>query len=213
MAAAITVQTTRSARLRAPAVSLATLALGLSLVTVGVAALPSRRLGPTARGPWRCRRRAQLRHAARSREVPGSPSIRWSARRSRRGGGEASCRFSARDRAAGALDVVAELDGAPQAYYRLDREVVEFGQNVIWDHLGARADPYPIPHLGLAADWFPSENQLVTTDGVRLMTIVVTSVSAGAGGDARVAASLPRAARLAVTVRGPSQHRPGRGGY
>ncbi len=103
--------------------------------------------------------------------------------------------------------MVAELDGAPQAYYRLDREVVEFGQNVIWAHLGARADPYPIAHLGLAADWFPSENQLVTTDGVRLITIVVTSVPAGAGGDCpgcgEPGPDLPRAARLAVTGRGP----------
>jgi hypothetical protein len=192
MAAAITVQTTRSARLRAPAVSLATLALGLSLVTVGCggAAKPAarpNRARPVALSPpcSASARRALARSSGIAVDsVVGSPFTA--------SGGEASCRFSARDRAAGALDVVAELDGAPQAYYRLDREVVEFGQNVIWDHLGARADPYPIPHLGLAADWFPSENQLVTTDGVRLITIVVTSVSAGAGGDARVAASLAR---------------------
>ena len=106
--------------------------------------------------------------------------------------GAASCRFSARDHAGGLLDVVAELDSAPQAYDRLEREVVEFGQNVIWAHLGERAYPVSIPDLGLAADWFPSEDQLVTSDGVRLITIVVSSVPAGSGGRARVAASLAR---------------------
>lgn len=192
MAAANTVRTARSTRARARAVGWATLALGLSLVTVGC--------GGAARPAAR---------AQRARSVALSPPCSASARRAlarssgiavdsvlsspfTASGGEASCRFSARERAAGALEVVAELDGAPQAYYRLDREVVEFDQNVIWAHLGARADPYPIPHLGLAADWFPSENQLVTTDGVRLITIFVTSVPAGAGGDARVAASLAR---------------------
>jgi hypothetical protein len=63
---------------------------------------------------------------------------------------------------------------------------------VIWAHLGERAYPVSIPHLGLAADWIPSENQLVTSDGVRLITIVVSSVPVGAGGRARLAASLAR---------------------
>ena len=190
MAAALTVRATRDSRLRAPAAGLATVALGLSLAMAGCGgaahtAARVRPSGPTVL-PAPCSTRSR-RALGRSSgiavdSVVGSPFTTSS--------GAASCRFSARDRAVGVLDVVAELDSAPQAFYRLEREVVEFGQNVIWAHLGERAYPVSIPHLGLAADWIPSENQLVTSDGVRLITIVVSSV--GAGGGARLAASLAR---------------------
>ena len=191
MAAANTVEATRSVHLRAPAIGWATLALGLSLVTVGCggAARSAARVSPSRVAlspPCSTRARGEL---ARSSGIAVDSVVSSPFTAS---GGAASCRFSARDGVAGSLEVVAELDSAPQAYYRLDREVVEFSQNVIWAHLGERAYPYPIPHLGLAADWFPSENQLLSTDGVRLITIVVSSLPAGAGGGARVAASLAR---------------------
>ena len=191
MAAANTVEATRSVHLRAPAIGLATLALGLSLVTVGCGgpARSAARVSPSGVAlspPCSARARGEL---ARSSGIAVDSVVSSPFTAS---GGAASCRFSARDGVAGSLEVIAELDSAPQAYYRLDREVVEFSQNVIWAHLGERAYPYPIPHLGLAADWFPSENQLLSTDGVRLITIVVSSLPAGAGGGARVAASLAR---------------------
>jgi hypothetical protein len=192
MAAANTVEATRSVQLRAPAIGLATLALGLSLVTVGCggAARSAARVSPSRAvalpPPCSARARAEL---ARSSGIAVDSVVSSPFTAS---GGAASCRFSARDGTARSLEVAAELDSAPQAYSRLDREVVEFSQNVIWAHLGERAYPYPIPHLGLAADWFPSENQLLSTDGVRLITIVVSSLPAGAGGGARVAASLAR---------------------
>jgi hypothetical protein len=192
MAASYTVVATRSVHLRAPAIGLATLALGLSLVTVGCggAAHGAARVSPSraAALPPPCSARAR-RALARSSGIAVDSVVSSPFTAS---GGAASCRFSARDRAGGSLEVVAELDSAPQAYYRLDREVVEFSQNVIWAHLGERAYPYPIGHLGLAADWFRSENQLLTSDGVRLITIVVSSLPADAGGGARVAASLAR---------------------
>ena len=200
----------------------ATLALALSLVTVGCggAAKPAAR--PHVRGPWRCRRRARLRHAVRSRAkfrdrhrfgrqlaVHGE----W---RSRRGAG-----FSAREACGGRLEVVAELDGAPQAILPLDREVVEFGQNVIWAHLGARR-PYPIAHPGSPRRLVPVRDQLVTTDGVRLITIVVTSVPAGgvARSGLRRAWPGPTSGRASlcrpgpgVTGRGRLHIDPERGGY
>jgi hypothetical protein len=97
-------------------------------------------------------------------------------------GGGAGCRYTMVRHPGRALHVIVGLDSAPQAYYRLEREVVEYGQNVIWDHQGEGAYPRHIPNLGLDADWFRNERQLVTTDGVRLITI---TVSGPAQGDAR----------------------------
>ena len=65
------------------------------------------------------------------------------------------------------------LDSAPQAYVRMDREQVEFWQNVEWSHKAARAAPAPITSLGLGGYWFPLQSRLLTTDGVRLDTIKV----------------------------------------
>jgi hypothetical protein len=109
-------------------------------------------------------------------------------------GGEASCRFTTRG-AGGArtLDVVAELDSAPQAFYRLEREVVEYGQNVLWHNEGAAAYPRDVAHLGLDADWLAAADQLITTDGVRLITILVNAAPAHAADGAEgIAASLAR---------------------
>lgn len=108
-------------------------------------------------------------------------------------GGEASCRFSSRRTSGRSLNVIAELDSAPQAYYRLEREAVEYGQNVIWHSEGAAAYPRDIPHLGLDADWFAAADQLLTTDGVRLITVSVNAAPANApAGPERMAARLAR---------------------
>jgi hypothetical protein len=108
-------------------------------------------------------------------------------------GGEANCRFSARRSSGRSLDVIAELDSAPQAYYRFVREVVEYGQNVLWHSEGAAAYPRNVPHLGLEADWFAAADQLITTDGVRLITVSVNSAPANApGGAEQIATALAR---------------------
>jgi hypothetical protein len=82
--------------------------------------------------------------------------------------GAAGCRLHAGDR-----EVVVMLDSAPQAYVRMDREQVEFWQNVEWSHEAARAAPAPITSLGLGGYWFPRQSRLLTTDGLRLDTIKV----------------------------------------
>jgi hypothetical protein len=85
--------------------------------------------------------------------------------------GAPSCRYAAR--VAGApVAVSISVDTAPQAYYRLERQVVEEGQQ-----FGAQANapvPQDVAHLGLDADWFPAEQDLMTTDGARLITVAVT---------------------------------------
>jgi hypothetical protein len=87
--------------------------------------------------------------------------------------GMASCRF----RGQGAT-VTATLDSAPQAWYVFERTVVEYAQNVLWDHLGERAYPIDVSHVGLDADWLPSLREFITTDGVRIVTVVVSALPA-----------------------------------
>ena len=106
--------------------------------------------------------------------------------------GAAGCRLDAGNR-----EVVVMLDGAPQAYVRMEREQVEFWQNVEWSHQAARAAPAPITSLGLGGYWFPLQSRLLTTDGVRLDTIKVRWPT----GDP--AERKPLAVRLAHVYLGP----------
>jgi hypothetical protein len=99
-------------------------------------------------------------------------------------------------RAAGAAPtLIVQLDSAPQAYTRLERQIVEYGQNVI--HSGRQAYPRSIKHLGLDADWLAAEDRIITTDGVRLVNIKVRWPSAS--GAAREALAI----RLARVYLGP----------
>ncbi len=82
--------------------------------------------------------------------------------------GAAGCRLDAVD-----LQAVALLDSAPQPYVRMEREQVEFWQNVEWSHKAAHAAPAPVTSLGLGGYWFPLQSRMLTTDGVRLDTIKV----------------------------------------
>ena len=72
-----------------------------------------------------------------------------------------SCHFEAAD---GGPDVVVLLDSAPQPYVRMDREQVEFWQNVEWSDQAAKAAPYPMTSLGLGGYWFPLQRRLLTTN-------------------------------------------------
>jgi hypothetical protein len=103
----------------------------------------------------------------------------------------------------GDVEAIVMLDSAPQAYTRMEREQVEFWQNVEWSHKTARAAPRPVRHLGLGGYWFPLQSRLLTTDGVRLITIKVRSASIGPSG--RMAAAV----RLARVYLGPPRKPPG----
>jgi hypothetical protein len=67
--------------------------------------------------------------------------------------------------------VVANLDGAPQAYFRLERTIIETAQ------LFRAERTFPAPEqvhgLGLDASWFPTTLSLMTTDGHTLITVGV----------------------------------------
>lgn len=82
------------------------------------------------------------------------------------------CTFSLRSASGNRITATANLDTAPQAYFRLERTIVERSQI-----FPTRVTPAPqsVLGLGLEASWFPgSPPQLMTTDGTRLVTISVT---------------------------------------
>jgi hypothetical protein len=112
-----------------------------------------------------------------------------------------SCRFES---SGGGPDVVVLLDSAPQPYVRMEREQVEFWQNAEWSDQPARAAPYPMTSLGLGGYWFPLQHRLLTTDGVRLVTIKVRSA-----GSLGPMARKKLAARLARIYLGPPVKPPG----
>lgn len=97
--------------------------------------------------------------------------------------------------------MISRLDSAPQAYTRLERQIVEYGQNVL--HSGARSFPQSIKHLGLDAHWLAAEDRLLTTDGVRLIDVKVRWPSASE------TAQKELAIRLAHVYLGPLQKPPG----
>ena len=81
----------------------------------------------------------------------------------------------------------------------MEREQVEFWQNVEWSHKTARAAPRPITTLGLGGYWFPVQSRLLTTDGVRLVTIKLHS-------DLPPRAKQGIAVAMARTYLGPLRH-------
>ena len=144
--------------------------------------------------PSACSHGARTTLARGASVSPGSIA----AERFRTSNGAAACRL----RAVGTT-AIARLDSAPQPYQRMEREQVEFWQNVEWSHEAARAAPRPVRHLGLDGYWFPVQNRLLTTDGVRLITIKVRAPSMGPS--ERKAAAI----RLARTYLGPLHKPPG----
>src|SRR5205823_3416127 len=71
----------------------------------------------------------------------------------------------------GKRQVTALVDSGPQPYFRLERTIVEDAQQFST----VRLEPAPVHvgGLGLDASWFPGEQQLMTTDGRRLITVIV----------------------------------------
>ena len=67
--------------------------------------------------------------------------------------------------------MIANVDNGPQPYFRLERTIVEAGQQ--FGAVRTAAPPQSVTGLGLDAAWFPDEMKLMTTDGVRLITVTI----------------------------------------
>jgi hypothetical protein len=76
------------------------------------------------------------------------------------------CSFRARR-----VTLIANVDSSPQTFQRLERAVVEEAQQFST----TRNVPAPerVAGLGLDADWFPFEGQLLTADNRQLITVTI----------------------------------------
>jgi hypothetical protein len=72
---------------------------------------------------------------------------------------------------AAAVKVTVVVDSYPQPYQRLERAAVENGQQ--FGAVRLEAAPESVTGIGLDAWWFPTEQQLMTTEGRRLITVIV----------------------------------------
>ncbi len=88
-------------------------------------------------------------------------------RRTHDNAGAPECVFGHGHRAAVSLSV----DGSPQPYGVLERRGEEQAQVLSTRRL--QPAPIVILHLGLAAFWFPADQQLQTTDAVNLVTVSI----------------------------------------
>jgi hypothetical protein len=82
---------------------------------------------------------------------------------------EPQCTYKARLADGKRVTIVANVDSSPQPYFRLDRTAEEAAQVFTPGRL--IPPPRTIKGLGLEADWFPTQTQLMTTDGYRLITM------------------------------------------
>ncbi len=81
------------------------------------------------------------------------------------------CSFTANTPGHKPVGLTANVDTSPSPYYRLERTAVETTQVI-----GPSRElpvPSPVAGLGLEAYWFPTQTQLKSTDGVRLVTVSV----------------------------------------
>jgi hypothetical protein len=81
------------------------------------------------------------------------------------------CSLKAHPAHAPKIHLVANIYDGPQPYFVLERTAVEAGQQFTNQRMIAA--PVSVTGLGLDADWFPAERQLMSTDGKRLITVTV----------------------------------------
>ncbi len=85
---------------------------------------------------------------------------------------EPQCTFTARRGSRAPVTVLANVSTTPQPYMILERTIVEASQ--IFTARRLSPAPQAISGLGIEASWFPQEMHVMTTDGVRLITVTVT---------------------------------------
>jgi hypothetical protein len=82
------------------------------------------------------------------------------------------CSFSLRVAGEARVQATANVDSGPQPYFVLERAAIEAAQMFTVSRMIAA--PQAVTGLGIEADWFPAETQLMATDGIWLITVSVT---------------------------------------
>jgi hypothetical protein len=70
------------------------------------------------------------------------------------------------------VQAIANVNTGPQPYFVLERTAIEAAQEFTATRLVAA--PEAVTKLGIEADWFPAETQLMATDGLRLITVSIS---------------------------------------
>ncbi len=83
------------------------------------------------------------------------------------------CRLSA-----GPVRAVINVDSSPQPYQRLERTIVEDGQQ--FGAVREFASPQSVAGVGLDAAWLPDQSKLITADSRRLVSVTVAWPEAAA---------------------------------
>jgi hypothetical protein len=100
------------------------------------------------------------------------------------------CTFKAGGAARRPIVLIANVDSGPQPYFVLERTAVEATQQFTAKRMIAA--PQDVSGLGLDADWFPAETQLMATDGHRLITVSVSWHGASQARKRAIAETLTR---------------------
>jgi hypothetical protein len=81
------------------------------------------------------------------------------------------CAYTVRVSVRRRVVLTVNVDTAPQPYFRLERTAIEAAQVFTANRMIAA--PQAVTGLGIEADWFPAETQLMATDGRALITVTV----------------------------------------
>jgi hypothetical protein len=86
--------------------------------------------------------------------------------------GSPQCTFKAQTAAGARVRLVANVNSGPQPYFILERTAIEASQQ--FGTGGFSNAAVPVSGLGIDAYWFAGTTQLMSTDGVRLITVTVS---------------------------------------
>jgi hypothetical protein len=82
------------------------------------------------------------------------------------------CTFTAQLAPKKRVTLLVNYNNGPQPYFVLERTAIEASQVFTPNRMVAA--PVAVTGLGIEADWFPATNQLMATDGIKLITVNVT---------------------------------------
>jgi hypothetical protein len=115
---------------------------------------------------------------------------RVSAAASKGNNGMPQCSFKSRLPDGRRFDVTVNVDTSPQPYMVLARTIEERSQG--FSPTTVLAAPVAVMDLGLEASWFPDESALMSTDGVRLVTVTLRGSRAKQTAKVRFATRISR---------------------
>jgi hypothetical protein len=104
--------------------------------------------------------------------------------------GNPQCTYATRLPSGKRASFSADIYSGPQPYFVLERTIVEASQPFTPQRLSPA--PQAVTGLGLEASWFPNRDQLMSTDGLKIITVTVAWPGASVRREIAVATVLSR---------------------